>query len=184
MKNGFTIIELTITVMVAAIVLTLGVPTFIESIRTNRLASQTNTLLSALNYARSEAVKLGNSNVTLCRSTDSANCSNGTNWEDGWIIFRDANGNGAVDAGDTLLRVQEPLGGGNTLRLNGFGGSNFVIYRSRGGSAQGTFTLCDSRGAERAKAIVINASGQARAATDDDGDNIVNDHAGDNITCP
>lgn len=184
MKNGFTIIELMMTVMIAAIVLTLGVPSFMESIRSNRLASQTNILLSSLNYARSEAVKLGNSNVSLCRSTDSATCSNGSNWEDGWIIFRDVNGNGSLDGTDALLRVQEPLGGGNTLRPSGFGGATFVVYSNRGNTTQGTFTLCDSRGDEQARAIVINVSGQARSASDDDADNIVNDHDGANITCP
>lgn len=186
MKNGFTIIELMLTVAVAAVVLALGVPSFVGSIRDNRLASQTNILLSAINFTRSEAVKLGNSNVTICGSSDSASC-NSTNWEAGWIIFRDANGNGAVDGADIVLRIQEPLTGGNTLRPIGFSVASHVTFNNRGTTPQqGTLKLCDSRGASKARGVVINISGQARTATDDNvpNDNLINIHSGGNITCP
>lgn len=187
MKNGFTIIELMLTIMVAAVVLSLGVPSFLESIRNNRMASQTNILLSSINFARSEAVKLGNATVTMCGSTNQATC-NTSNWESGWIIFRDVNGNGTFDSStDTLLRVQEALTGGNTLRTSGFAAATHVQFRNRGEIASaGSFMLCDSRGAGKAKGIAINISGQARSASDDDAtpDHIVNIHDGSNLTCP
>lgn len=186
MKNGFTIIELMLTILIVSIVLAIGVPSFTAAIQNNRIAGQINTLLSTLNYARAEAVKLGNTTVTICGSTDQAGCDT-SNWESGWIVFRDVNGNGSVEAGDTILRVQEALTGGNTLRTNGFAAATHIQFGNRGTTGQqGTFTLCDSRGATEARGTVINLSGQARSASDDNNpaDDIVNLHSGGNVTCP
>ena len=186
MKNGFTILELMITVAIVAIVVTFGVPGFSTVIKNNRLASQTNTLLSTLNFARSDAVKLGNSTVTICGSSNQTAC-NTSNWESGWIVFHDTNGDGAVDAGEQVVRIQEALSGGNTLRTNGFPSAALLQFDKRGEiTQQGSFTLCDDRGATAAKAIVLNISGQSRSATDDDDpqDGIVNINTGGNATCP
>ncbi|MFZ5604947.1 MAG: GspH/FimT family pseudopilin [Pseudomonadota bacterium] len=186
MKNGFTIIELMLAVMVISIVAAIGIPGFQETIRNNRLASQTNSLIGTLNFARSEAAKLGNTTVTICGSSNQTAC-NTTNWESGWIIFRDADADGAVDTGEPILRVQEALSGGNTLRTSGFPNLARIQFGNRGNiSQQGSLVLCDSRGNTFAHAIVLNLSGQSRSATDDDttADSIVNIHSGGNATCP
>lgn len=186
MKNGFTIIELMLTILIVSIVAAFGVPGFQETIRNNRLASQTNSLLGTLNFARSEAAKLGNTTVTICGSSNQTAC-NTSNWESGWIIFRDTDADGAVDTGEQILRVQEALTGGNTLRTSGFPSLARIQFGNRGNiTQQGSLVLCDSRGTTSARAIVLNLSGQARSATDDDAtaDNIVNIHSGGNATCP
>lgn len=186
MKNGFTIIELMITILILSIVVAFGVPSFTATIQNNRLAGQLNTLISTLNFARSEAVKLGNNTVTMCGSSSLTSCDT-SNWESGWLVFRDADGDGAVDAGDQILRVQEALTGGNTLRTSGFPSAARIQFGSRGNiTQQGSVILCDSRGTTSARAIVLNLSGQSRSATDDDAtaDNIVNIHSGGNATCP
>lgn len=58
-KNGFTLIELLVTLAVLAIVLTFAVPSFQQLINNNRLTTEVNTLVSALQLARSEAVNRG-----------------------------------------------------------------------------------------------------------------------------
>lgn len=183
MKNGFTIIELMMAILIISIVLAIGVPSFNTIILNNRLASQMNTVISTLNFARSEAVKLGNSSVSICGSSNLTSC-NSTNWEAGWIVFRDADGDGTVDTGDVILRVQEALTGGNTLRASGFTNSRITYGRRGEIPSQGSIVLCDSRGATFARALVVNLSGQSRQATDDDStpDNIVNIHSG-NASC-
>lgn len=186
MKNGFTIIELMLTIAVIAVVLAVGVPSFSTAIQNNRLISQSNSLIGALNYARSEAVKLGQNNVTICGSSTGAACNTG-NWESGYLIFRDTDGDGAVDVGETILRVEQALSGGNTLRTAGFPSSQRVSFNSQGMvSTTGSFKLCDDRGANEAKALVINISGQTRVATDDTtpANNTVNLHDGSEIVCP
>ncbi len=100
---GFTLIELMIGITVAAILLGIGIPSFQDTIRRNRVTTQTNVVISALAVARSEAVKRGTP-VTLCpalgRSGDDQNkCSGDDKWAaNGWIVFSDVRGTlGTVD---------------------------------------------------------------------------------------
>ena len=95
-ETGFTLIELLIGIAVLAVLLGIGVPSFQEMIRTNRVAAITNDLVAAIQFGRSEAVRLGG-NVEVCSSNDQATCSG--NWNDGWIV-RNAAG---------VIRVWPPL---------------------------------------------------------------------------
>jgi type IV fimbrial biogenesis protein FimT len=88
--SGFTLIELMITVSIAGILLAIAVPSFTSTIKSNRLTANANQLVTALNLARSEAIKRGKQ-VTV-RST-----SISTSWEGGWDVFVDINGNGAFN---------------------------------------------------------------------------------------
>lgn len=58
-SKGFTLIELLITIAVLAIILAFAVPSFVNLIENSRVTTQSNTLLGAINLARSEAVKQG-----------------------------------------------------------------------------------------------------------------------------
>src|SRR5690606_4228088 len=85
-SRGFTLLELLVTLAVAAIVLSYGVPSFIDTVRNGRAAANANDLVTALSFARSEAVKRG-ARVTVCASADAATC--GEAWTDGWIVIAD-----------------------------------------------------------------------------------------------
>lgn len=113
-QAGFTLTELIVTVAVAAILLTVGIPSFQDMFRRNRAAAHTNEVISALNLARSEAAKRG-VRVSLCPSTDQATCSGGTNWNSGWIVFTDTSTNDSTVTVGTVLRVGEALTGAPTL---------------------------------------------------------------------
>ena len=170
---GFTLLELIVTLALAAIIITVAVPAFQETIRRNRRATQANDLVSALSLARSEAIKRGEM-VTICRSDDQASCTAGANWEDGWLVFADSNAAGGdtigtLDAGEELLRVYEGLSGGNTLRV----GANFQDYlsylpdglsrSSGGGFGADTFSLCDYQGDPTdGRYIAINITGRVQ----------------------
>ena len=52
-KNGFTLIELMITLAVAAIVLTVGIPSFQDFVYNNRLTTQANRFVTDMALARS-----------------------------------------------------------------------------------------------------------------------------------
>ena len=56
---GFTLLELLITMSIAAIVLTIAVPSFRYVTNSNRIAGELNGLLGDLQFARSEAIKEG-----------------------------------------------------------------------------------------------------------------------------
>ncbi|MEH6650219.1 MAG: GspH/FimT family pseudopilin [Motiliproteus sp.] len=191
--SGFTLIELLVTISLIAILVGLVAPGFTSFIKNNRLSSQINTLTGTIHLARAEAASR-RSAVTLCASSNGADC-NTSSWEAGWLLFSDNSVNAVIDTadGDLLLMYQEPLAGGNTLRASGFDGSGLgVLQYSVSGfilstnPAQGTFTLCDDRGSDLAKAIVVNISGISRLAVDENGNGIVNDDRGplQDVTCP
>jgi len=181
---GFTIIELMVTLAVLSIVLAVGVPAFQSSIENGRLTSQINQTIGLISYARSEAAKRTGTTITVCGSSDEATC-NTSSWESGWLVMSDVNADRVLDGGDELLRVGSSLTGGNTLRTVGFFNAGFVQFDSSGAiGASGTFVLCDDRGAAEAKGVVLSIVGQSRSAGDEDGNSIVNNHAGADVTCP
>ena len=96
-SRGFSLLELMMTLTVAAILFGVGIPSFVDMVRNNRVAANINELSTAFAIARSEAIRRG-ANVTVCRSSDDATC--GASWADGWIIFVD---NAASDTGPPVL---------------------------------------------------------------------------------
>lgn len=139
-ERAFSIIEVMTVVALIAIMAAMAAPSFTEIVRNNRLVSQANDFVTAINLARSEAIKR-NQNVILCRSADGTTCAAAGGWEQGWVIFADSNGNTALDAGEEL-RIYPSLAGGNTLRPN-INFTNRVTYLPRGyASAPGSFILC------------------------------------------
>lgn len=199
-NSGFTLLELIITVVILSIVMLIGIPSFRTLIADNRLTSQINEVSSVINFARSEAAKAQNETITVCPVDDpeaaNPDCSGGTGWSAGWIVILDVNGDGDIDAadGDRLLRLYQPLSGGNTMTVAGlssndgsliqFEGNGFPVPPSLGASAAGTITVCDDRGDVSARAVVVNVSGQTRLARDLDNNGILNDHDQQDVTCP
>lgn len=170
-QSGFTLVELIVTLGLAAVLLGLGVPAFTDFIRNNRMIAVTNELVTALQFARSEAVKRNN-NVTMCISTDGALCTGGASWEAGWIVFDDPNANASVD-GSAIVRGHAEIGGGNTVRVTGGNVASFVSFNGNGfprdvaGNIQtATFSICDSRGAAggNARTVQLGASGRVRSS--------------------
>lgn len=95
--QGITLIELMVTIAIAAILLGLGVPSFSNYIASNRLTAQTNELVVAMHFARAESIKR-NRTISFCRAANATAtaCAGGddnSNWEH-WVIL----------AGSTLLR--------------------------------------------------------------------------------
>lgn len=109
-ENGFTLVELMVTLAIGTILLMIAVPQFTSAIQTQQSNAETTNLMNDLQFARSEAIKEGQ-NVTICASSNGTSCS-GTTWNSGWIIFSNISNASpaAFKAGtDVLLRVQTPF---------------------------------------------------------------------------
>ena len=113
-SRGYNMIELITAMSIVAILVAIAAPSFRYITNANRIASEGNGLLGDLQYARAEAIKEGQS-VSVCVSNDAHTCTGGPAWQKGWIVFSDPNGNGVVDAGETVLRVQAAFSGSDTF---------------------------------------------------------------------
>jgi type IV fimbrial biogenesis protein FimT len=144
--SGFTLVELMVTLAVAAIVLTIAVPGFQNLVRNNRIATQTNELVGSLQLARSEAVKRS-TNVTICTSTNGSSCTNSA-WQQGWIVL----------VGGTILRANEALGGVTVES----GGVQSLQYQGTGRTTTTgvNFDLCHAQAGANGRRVNIATTGR------------------------
>ncbi len=177
--NGLTLIEAVVALAIMSVLLALSVPVLLETIQNNRMRAQLNELETSVNLARSEAVSHSN-NVTICRSNDAVTCAG--QWQNGWLVFIDNDFDGKIDLDDEILSVHGGLTSGNTLTFS----QTHLTYSREGvanNGANSTFTLCDERGAEHARGLIIGSTGLASFATDTDSDGIVEGADGVGLTC-
>ena len=167
-SRGLTLVELTATVAIGAIVLAIGIPSFRRAIESRHLDRAVMTMFSTLGLARSEAIKR-NAPVVLCKSSDGAACASDGGWEQGWITFHDANNNADLDAGETVIQKAEAVGGGihfsgnlKVARYISFSGLG--APRTVGGAFQaGTLTACRTKpGGANGRQVILSATGRAR----------------------
>jgi type IV fimbrial biogenesis protein FimT len=186
MQRGFTLVEMMITILVAAILLVVAVPSFKPLMQRSQQTNVINDVAAMLGRARSEAVTR-NRDVVVCVSADQAFCNEGAaTWETGWVMFVDDNRNDIRDAAETLLQVGAALPRGVTVRTSGFPVDHVTISRGTGLLTQaGTYRYCDERGVAGLRAINISIAGQARIGSDHNENGTVEDYNDVELTtCP
>ncbi len=149
--GGFTLFELMVTLAVAALILSLGVPGFRSFIQNNRATTHTNDLVTALNLGRSEATRRG-APVLLCSSSDGATCSGSNDWSSGWIVRR--------PAGTVVRTWPERSGGAGVLTAN----VSQIQFQARGSLAGGTVPLLQIRlpdcSGDQGRDVSVNMAGR------------------------
>lgn len=154
--------------VVASTVVAMAVPPLRTLADSIRLTSASNALLAHLYLARSEAIKR-NARVVLCKSIDGVACAAFGGWEQGRVVFHDANNNGLLDVGEQVLAIEAPLhpelrlvGNQNVAKYVSFDASGSTKLVG-GGFQAGTLTLCrHSLSPGEARLIVLNAAGRPR----------------------
>jgi len=177
-QKGYTLIELMTTLAVAAVLISVAMPGM-QSFRMNsRQSGKINEMISIMHLARNTAITT-NSRVTLCSSKDGSNCQS-VAWDEGWIAFVDRDSDQNVDDDETVLRVGTGVKG---VTISSEEYSNYLMYRPNGrvmktavNQNSGQFTICDRRGSQHGKAIMLDLSGRPRVAD--------NDSYGITLSCP
>lgn len=187
-NKGFTLVELMVVLAIAAILLTVGIPSFRDLMIKNRLSGQIQEFYNLINFARSEAIKRGNF-VSICKSSDGSTCGDkDVNWSNGWIVFVNDNNDGPAardNIGSTneesLLRISTALPDGYTLNTN-TDFANYITFDRLGiANKTGTFIFCRNGDKSKARAIILTRT-RARIATDIDKNGIPNKDNGTDIT--
>ena len=182
-RAGFTLIELMVTLSVAAILIAIAIPNIRNFLSNNRLSSGVNDLLHSIQVARTEAIKrqllAPGAGVVVCGTTDPAaatatlTCTYNT--FRGWFVFQDTNGNWQRDAGEPVLETHTLIDASVTVKTDAnsdivsFGPSGFA---NPAGARVPTATLvmCDVRGVQAVgnnstgRALFISITGRARAS--------------------
>lgn len=167
--GGFTLLELTATIAVAAIIAAVAVPNLAMFVKNMRLKSETYDLLDSFNLARSEAVKR-KVQVILCRSANpdaSTPSCGGTSstWTTGWLVFASGDSNTTYNAGtDTLLARDDSAPSGVRIRTNMVADASLVYNpdgtaNSAGNTAR--FAVCDDRGESVGRQVTVGSVGRA-----------------------
>lgn len=159
--RGFTLYELLITLGLAALLLSIGIPSFAATLARSRQAVEINALFHAVHLARKESI-MRRKVVSLCPSAGGQRCDPGTDWSAGWIMFENADRDSPpqVDPGEMLLkghRVSDEI----LILANRPG---FTLRATFLRATNGTFVVCDRQGRIPGKGLVVSYTGRPRVA--------------------
>ena len=152
-NTGFTLIELILTVAIMSIILTVGLPSFQSTVASNRLTSTTNAMVSALQLAKSEAMKQHKTVVVRKKNND---------WANGWEVFvDDLIENKTFDSGETVLVINEFDSLNSTIKIVPTY-TNYISFSATGRATAGHFTFCSGTDY---RSIIIAMTGRIRTSS-------------------
>jgi len=151
-----------ITVGIAAILITLALPSFTTLINRNRLVGQANEVVASLQLARMESVRQ-NRRAVVCKSANGATCDTSTgNWT-GWITYLDMNSNGSPEAAEIIRTsvVKTPLRVSSGVQTISFRPDGFARQATTGALLQNDFNVCiaTTQPAQNRRIVAIGSGG-------------------------
>ena len=166
LQCGFTLIELMVTISIAAVLMMIAIPSLTTYRRNAELTSVTNTLVASINTARGEALKRGLSSMVVP-------INNGTAWATGWVVFVDTDSSRTYsNATDTLVYTAPAPEGYINITATGPASANSQIifdasgYPKTAAGASGNFTFRvernDSADFSEKRFIVVARTGRTR----------------------
>jgi type IV fimbrial biogenesis protein FimT len=145
---GFTLLELMVTLAVAAILVGIAVPSLGDATLAGKLSASANDLVAGVAMGRSEAIKR-NAVTSMCVSSNGSTCGSG-GWDQGWIVI----------SGSTVIQK-------HPAAPTGFKVSSSVTridFQPTGvGNTQASLTVCRSAPSAGAQERVVSVSATGRA---------------------
>jgi len=160
-SRGYSLLELLITIAVAAVLLTIAIPAIGDIIARHRQSVEINALFHAVHLARKESV-VRRKVVSLCPSFDGDQCTPGRDWSGGWLMFENADRDEPPirDIGEAIIR-QHQVDPGLRVTANRRG---FTLRATVKRATNGTIVVCDRADRIPPKGLVISWTGRPRVA--------------------
>ncbi|MEY4642226.1 MAG: hypothetical protein RLZZ227_2220 [Pseudomonadota bacterium] len=179
--RGYTLLELLVVLALVAVFASMAIPGWGRTLQARTGEIVIHELARTMNFARAAAVTNG-SIVTLCRSGDGLACNG--NWEDGLLLFTDANADRIRNGADRLLRHTGRIQG--SLRLRSFPNRQYLQFTALGFTYRqnGNFTWCPpGNDVALAQQLIFSQSGRSRFARDSNGDGQLEGADGAPLVC-
>lgn len=150
--QGFTLVELLITLSMLTILIAIAVPAMADLIARNRQQALLTQIQDTIQKARTKAV-LHRQTVVICGSRDTIKCV--SDWRNGWLTQTET-------TGQVLTVTQLPAP--DELRWSGFGDQRIRFYENgTSHSSNGRFYQCYRQ--RVAWQLILNRQGRLRQGT-------------------
>lgn len=172
--NGFSLVELMITIAIAAIAITIAIPSLGSFTVQMRVDNKVTELQRLLLITRNAAINSGQ-NATLCplKDDNSNTCEDTTDWT-GRI--------GVVSVADGLIKEREPIKTGDKLDFD----FSTVTYSPSGQLTNNNidvFSYCPRDFTDYSRGVGLSLAGRAYLTSDINGDGKDQDRNSNNIVC-
>lgn len=143
--SGFTLIELMVTITVAAILLTLGIPSLVSLYEGMRVNNNITKIHDIMVFARNQAISYG-ATVNVCPYASATSCGTSTDWSKGIRVYIET---------DKELRAIDGFHSSDKIT----GSVDSLTFTSDGLSSAGTLIYCPGGKSEGSKGVIVNVGG-------------------------
>jgi type IV fimbrial biogenesis protein FimT len=169
---GFTLIELMVTIAIAAVLMTVAVPSFVQFQRNARLSDAVSDFMAGANTARANAMKEGVNTYMVA--------ANGTSWSSGWLMFADRNFDQAYNAStDEQILSRQAVDASVTIKTSSGSslGDGYLLFNGSGYPRLKT-------GAFAGATIELSNGGRTRSVMVDLAGRVKSCKTGESTDCP
>jgi type IV fimbrial biogenesis protein FimT len=159
--DGYSLFELLMTIAVAALILTLGVPSFGALKARSAQRVELDALFHAVHLARKASI-MRKQVVSLCPTRDGQSCSPGRDWSGGFLVFENGDRDEPPELDDGEILLHRHLAGRSVeITANRRG---FTLRATFLRATNGTLVVCDRAGRVAPRALVVSYTGRPRVA--------------------
>ena len=159
-SKGFTAMELMITMTVSVILLATAVPSFKDYSWNLKMRTAMDQLQTDMTLARGYAIS-HNAQTVICPAANADSCSGESDWQAGWLVFVDINGDHEKQQGEPVLKSLNAI---ENLKINSSRSRTYIRFLSNGTSPGSNISIhfCDKRGAEKSGIVTVSNTGRIR----------------------
>ena len=159
--RGFSLIEQVMVLAIAGVLAGIALPSLHHLLHRDRLQVAQVDFITALQHSRSTAAMTGKRTV-FCPSADGSRCSRDSQWQRGWLLGHDVDGDHQPDGRPSYTHAAYAPG----LRIASSNGRRDVRFRPDGsaGGSNLTLLLCEPDGNGPVLSVVVSNAGRVRGA--------------------